>query len=419
MLLQLSKKFFVGALLAMFINCFFLFLKVEAVTLEEVQKQIAEMEKQVNSLEEVSSSYQRIVNEKQKNISTLSNTIVIFSNKVKKLENDIYLTGQEIKLKNLLIQSLEIEIDKTSLDIKEKRSVLSGLIKAVNDYDKKGAIEILFEGDKLSDFFDQARYLEIINTNLNGALNDVKNLKDELEDKKIASEKEKKGLEELKEKTSIQKYALNQEKSDQQKILSQTKGEEAQYQSLLSETSRKRAELLKEISVLEKEVERQKSFLYYAEAGRIPPAGTVIFRWPESKTILTQGYGMTNFAKTGAYGGAGHNGIDMAAGIGSSIMAAADGEIFVSGYNSGWGNWVAIKHQNNMVTLYAHMIKSTLRKMGERVSAGDVVGYEGSTGFSTGSHLHFSVYNKFFTYTKNDQIYFNYFDGTLNPLNYL
>jgi len=419
MLLQFSKKIFVGVLLAIFINCYFLFTKTWAITLEEVQEQIIEMENQVNSLVEVSSSYQRIVNEKQKNISTLSNTIAIFSNKVKKLENDIYLTGQEIKLKNLLIQSFEIEIDKTSLDIKEKRSVLAGLIKAVNDYDQKGAIEILFEGDKLSDFFDQARYLEIINTNLNDSLGDVKRLKDELENKKIASEKEKKNLEELKEKTSIQKYALNQEKSDQQKILSQTKGEEAQYQSLLSETSRKRVELLKEIAVLEKEVERQKSFLYYAEAGKIPPAGTAIFRWPESKTILTQGYGMTSFAKTGAYGGAGHNGIDMAAGIGSSIVAAADGEVFVSGYNSGWGNWVAVKHQNNMVTLYAHMIKPTMRKIGERVSAGDVIGYEGSTGFSTGSHLHFSVYNKFFTYTKNDQIYFNYFDGTLNPLNYL
>jgi len=391
----------------------------KAETLETLQQEIIKIEQEVAKLEENSRLYQSTIQDKKQNITSLSATISLFDKKIRKLENDISLTSQQIILKNLLIQSLGIEIEKTVLDIDGKKVTLGGLLQVINDFDKKGLVEIFFEGNKLSDFFDQARYLEVIQRNLNQVLADVKNLKDELEVQKISSIAEKNALEELKQRTTVQKYALDEERINKKDLLSKTKGEESKYQSLLAQTLKEKSSLLKEVAVLEKEVERRKNFLFYTESGQIPPRGTRIFLWPEDDTILTQGYGMTDFAKSGAYGGAGHNGIDMSSGSGSPIKAAAEGEILVFGYNNGWGNWVAIKHQNGMVTLYAHMIKSTTRKAGDKIDSGSVIGYEGSTGFSTGSHLHFSVYSKFFTYLKNDQVYFNYFDGTLNPLNYM
>lgn len=89
----------------------------------------------------------------------------------------------------------------------------------------------------------------------------------------------------------------------------------------------------------------------------------------------------------------GHNGVDIAAPIGTPIYASADGEVIISqegGWNGGYGSYVVIKHGNGTQTLYAHNSSNAV-SVGQRVSQGDVVGYVGSTGRSTGAHVHFEV----------------------------
>ncbi len=89
----------------------------------------------------------------------------------------------------------------------------------------------------------------------------------------------------------------------------------------------------------------------------------------------------------------GYNGIDLAAGAGTPILAAAAGDVIVargSGWNGGYGIYVVIKHSNGTQTLYAHNSRNAVT-VGERVTAGQVIGYVGSTGRSTGNHLHFEV----------------------------
>ena len=111
----------------------------------------------------------------------------------------------------------------------------------------------------------------------------------------------------------------------------------------------------------------------------------------------------------------------MTFGYGSPVQAIGDGEVIANGKNDGWGNWVAIKHSPyNLVSVYAHLSAFEFVRVGSQVKARDVIGYEGSTGFSTGSHVHLSVYKEFFTYIKdnNNQLYFNY-DNTINPKDYL
>lgn len=91
----------------------------------------------------------------------------------------------------------------------------------------------------------------------------------------------------------------------------------------------------------------------------------------------------------------GYNGVDLAAPIGTSIMAAAGGDVMVaksSGYNGGYGEYVVIQHENGSQTLYAHMSRVDVVP-GESVAKGEVIGAVGSTGKSTGAHLHFEVRN--------------------------
>jgi murein DD-endopeptidase MepM/ murein hydrolase activator NlpD len=162
-------------------------------------------------------------------------------------------------------------------------------------------------------------------------------------------------------------------------------------------------------------------YIVHVKADVVPPPGTKLFSWPEDNYYLTQGYGYTTYAKRGAYGGAPHNGIDIASGFGTPIKAIGEGQIVANGSNKGWGNWIAIQHPNNMVSVYGHMSSLALLSVGSRVARGQVIGYEGNTGNATGSHLHLSLYREFFTYLKpaTGELYFNYFEGSMDPRGYL
>ena len=86
-----------------------------------------------------------------------------------------------------------------------------------------------------------------------------------------------------------------------------------------------------------------------------------------------------------------HNGIDLAAAGGSPIHAIQGGKVLVSGYTGGYGNYVVLQHANGMQSGYAHQIRRPNVKVGQSVNAGQVIGYVGSTGNSTGNHLHFQM----------------------------
>lgn len=124
---------------------------------------------------------------------------------------------------------------------------------------------------------------------------------------------------------------------------------------------------------------------------------------PRAKSVATQG-GSSSSSYAGYYlrpiaGGTrtqgihGYNGVDLAAPVGTPILAAADGEVIISrqgGWNGGYGNYIVVKHGNGTQTLYAHN-SSNIVGIGQNVVKGQVIGYVGSTGRSTGAHVHFEI----------------------------
>ncbi|MBQ9610217.1 MAG: peptidoglycan DD-metalloendopeptidase family protein [Lachnospiraceae bacterium] len=103
---------------------------------------------------------------------------------------------------------------------------------------------------------------------------------------------------------------------------------------------------------------------------------------PVENYILSSGFGPR--------WGTNHNGIDMAVPTGTEVMASADGIVIQSGWNGGYGISVYIDHENGVITRYGHM-SQTLVSVGQRVSQGDIIGLSGSTGDSTGPHVHFEM----------------------------
>jgi murein DD-endopeptidase MepM/ murein hydrolase activator NlpD len=103
---------------------------------------------------------------------------------------------------------------------------------------------------------------------------------------------------------------------------------------------------------------------------------------------ITSGFGPRNHPISG--GSRMHNGVDIGASSGTPIHAAADGTVVMAGSNGGYGNWTLIDHGGGLATGYGHQSSIGVR-VGQHVSRGDVIGRVGSTGASTGPHLHWEV----------------------------
>ena len=392
---------------------------VYAETIEELQAKISGLSAKSQNLDQRSREYRSLISETKEEARTLQGDIGNLSAEINALEAEIGQTETNIESTGYKIQLTELEAQKTHDKIEVQRGQLAEVLRVIHNQESASLLEIMLLQPSFAAFLNEREQVLALQDSLKAFNDELKQRKSDLEAAAAALTREKANLEALNVKLGIQQTAITGQKSQKSRLLATTKGQEREYQQMLAGVEAEKAALLKEVKILEQRVVAQRNFLKYAEAKTIPPKGTKIFIWPEANYKFTQGYGMTAYAKRGAYGGSPHNGIDISHGAGTPLLAAADGVVFASGTNKGWGNWIALQHANGLVTLYGHMIKPTHQSVGRGVTAGTTIGYEGATGFSTGSHLHFSVYEKFFTYDKGNEVYFNYFDGTLNPLDYL
>ena len=124
-------------------------------------------------------------------------------------------------------------------------------------------------------------------------------------------------------------------------------------------------------------------------ANATPPAGAGSYVWPASSTYITsrQGYRVHPIFGTTKY----HSGADVGAGAGTPILAAAGGTVQISEYSDSYGYYCVIYHSSGLTSLYAHMNSMPAVSVGDTVSAGQTIGYVGSTGWATGPHLHFEI----------------------------
>ncbi len=389
-------------------------------------QRIEQLRQQIEALEKEAEQYRGNIASEQAKAKSLQNEISILNNQIKKIQTQINITSKNIDKTGVEIEGLEGVIFDTQQKINYKKDTVGKIILSLYKQDQETLVEILVKNQNLSDFLRQTQYNASINTALFNLITELKGEKDVLEKDKADTENKKQELEALNQKQKQQNSSLAQSKTGKNTLLTQTKGQEAQYQKMLAEIERKQTLFFTELKELETRIIQGGLYILHVTAQNLPSKGTKLFTVPEDDYRITQGYGCTSYARCnrarGPYGGAPHNGVDFASGYGSPIKAIGDGEIIANGKNDGWGNWVAIKHSPyNLVSLYSHMSAFEFLRVGTQVKQEQVIGYEGNTGHVTGSHVHLSLYKEFFTYVKetNGQLYFNYFDGSINPLDYL
>ncbi len=183
---------------------------------------------------------------------------------------------------------------------------------------------------------------------------------------------------------SSQKSSLASKTSQIDSLLDELQTQQAEYESELDDLKNQNSAIDSEIAQKQAELEAQVS------SGEVAAVVTQSdYAWPlPGHYTLSSLFGTRTDPFTGQPGN--HRGIDIPAPYGTSILASRGGVVITSGYNSSYGNYVVISHGGSDSTLYGHM-SSRAVSVGESVSQGQVIGYVGSTGRSTGNHLHFEV----------------------------
>lgn len=399
---------------------FFIFLTttVNAGILDDLKQQIKEREAEIKQLEEQAAAYQQNLKETQQEKNTLQNQLTVIETRIKKLKADINVTSIKISTTNLQIEELTLEIYEKTKQIGECKENIAGIIRTIYEHDEKTLLELILENKKFSDFLGQVEYIELLQKNIQKDLESLKALKTILEEQKTEIETKKHELEVYNTQLYSQKQIEDNQKVQKDYLLKQTKGQEKKYQQLLGDIEEKQKQIQEEIYELEEKLRLT------LDPESIPKPHSGILSWP-NEGLLTQGYGYTAYSKK-LYKSGFHNGIDIAAGYGALIYAARDGRIRAMGNTDNYcpegayGRWIAIEHDNNLTTFYAHFSAFGKYGIGDTIKQGDIIGYEGSSGYSTGSHLHFGVYASN-TFIFKQSIYCGLLPigATIDPMSYL
>lgn len=299
------------------------------------------------------------------------------------LDQQIDVTEQEVDTINRLIAALDEQIKTVADELsaaeaeeKKQNDEFLARVRVMEEEGEASMLGIILSADSFSDMVTRT---ELIGSVVEG-------------DKKLM-----KSLAETKATIAEKKASLDASRAEQaaakQNLVAKQSSLESQYKeanSLISSLNSSAAEYEKAFDEAEKAMDAARASLQKLLSNS--SSSTYVggeFRWPTKATRITSSYGTRKdpiTKKTSM-----HTGIDIGASMGSDIYASNSGTVVVAGWSSkGYGNYVVIDHGGGKSTLYAHMSKIKTTK-GATVTKGEVIGLVGSTGYSTGPHLHFEI----------------------------
>src|SRR3989344_2067761 len=378
----LKKQFSALILLAVFITplVFSPFFS-SAQTATEIQNRIEEKDAEIRKLEKEIASYQSELEGLDKQKSSLQGEIRQLDLTRKKLNADIAVTGNKIDQTNLKIEDLGLDIGDKETSIQNNLESIRSGIQSMNETEEKSLVDVMLSDQDFSSLWGDIDNLLAVRENLQQNIIALRETKSRLEDTRTETIAAKNELTRLKAQLSDQQKIVVQNTNEKNKLLAQTKNSEANYQKLLKER-------LAQKDAFEKELEDYEAQLQFILDPSKLPKGRIL-SWPLDKIFVTSPYA----PRWGGF----HRGTDFRASVGTQIKAVANGVVKGTGDTdiccpgASFGKWIFIEHTNGLSSTYAHLSLISVSK-DQKVARGQVIGYSGNTGSSTGPHLHVSLY---------------------------
>lgn len=346
-------------------------------SLQEAQDEKAQLEK---ALKEAQSTIEDLKDSKgdiESKVTELNQQLMDISARITDLENQLTAKSEDIQeTKDELAGAKEREAQQYA-DMKVR-------IQFMYENGQTSYLEALLSSRNISEFLNSADYIAQIQSYDRQKLTEYQDTVESIVNLEAQLEQEYTDLEALKSTVESNKATVAAMMRQKESELADISGDIEDAQSDVDYYAAE-IQAQEELIAAIKRAEAEKAAAGVEEH---PYTGGA-FRWPcPSSTRVTSDYGTRVSPMSGA--SSNHKGIDIGASSGADIIAAADGTVTAASYSSAAGNYVMIDHGGGLYTVYMHA-SSLLVSPGQTVSAGDVIAKVGSTGISTGSHLHFGV----------------------------
>jgi len=321
-----------------------------------------------------SSQIQQEKNKKQNELNKKKTEADKLAEEIKQSIRDIEAYGEEIGKKEgeIAVIEKELEIAIEECNIQEQNYFTR--VKLMVEQGETSYLEIILDSGSFSDLLERMEIVNAVAEYDNNLWEELKAKRDEIQAKRDELVKQKEELETMKAQEQSQKAELERKLQQNQDV---------------------RKKILGEIDQLEAEYQKQRQIeeAAWAQARKNTSSNSKFvggkFLFPTNTQLITSYYGYRIHPIYGSQRF--HSGVDIGARMGEPIYAANAGTVIVSGFNTGgYGNYIMVDHGGGYVTLYAHNSSNAV-SVGQTVAKGQVIGYVGSTGASTGPHLHFEV----------------------------
>ena len=343
-------------------------------------KSVSELQKEMNERKKEAEEASKKIKAKEKEKDAQVEKRIELDIKIGALEADIEDTESVIAEKDAEIAEKNARITELQTQIDNNRERLQERMRITYEYGGVSYIEILLQADGFSDLLTKISLLKEIVTHDQKVINEYITTQTEVEEAKKIVEKERDEVVSAKNILEGKRSELKKLQSEKQAIIDSLN---ADIKAL--EKEEKEAEA--EYSAIQAQIKKAQSS--NSSSGKTVNKGTGQFVWPSAaSTRVTSYYGRRE--KPNAAATSMHRGIDIGAPSGTNVLAADSGTVIVAGFGRSYGNYVVIDHGNGYTTLYAHNSRLCV-SVGDSVSRGQVIAKCGSTGNSTGPHIHFEI----------------------------
>ena len=349
--------------------------------IDDLKNSINSVQQDINSLQAEKNTIQSYINQLDKKMSTLASEIAKFEKQIEEKITDIEETKEEL-------EEAKIACDEQYESMKMR-------IQFIYENPSASLIEMLCNSDNIAEFINRADYVASMSNYDRDMMDKLIATKEEIALKEETLEAELEELEMMQAELESQKKKVNAS-------INSKKGELTAKANELGDATADQAAYKKQLEEQERllnEIEDQIARAANPDAYQGSATG---FIWPcPAYTRISSYFGPRPQPVPGA--STNHKGVDLAAPYGSAILASASGVVTTSTYSRSAGNYIVLAHGNGTSTVYMHA-SALLVSVGETVEQGEVIAKVGSTGYSSGNHLHFGV-------IKNGSY--------VNPLNYI
>lgn len=340
---------------------------IGATTVEEKQDQLNAINR------ELARQKQLLRQTREKEKASLRNLYVLNRN-VARAKNELRYNQHRLTLHDQALNQTQSELQKTIEEYQARQKVFSRRLREMYKTQNMGYLGMFFANRSFSEMVDNSYYYKrIIDADIEN-INHLTSVKQEISSKELSLKQRKRQIEETHREIAQQKARLETKARQQQTVYVNIRAQRQDYERRVNE-------LLRNSTEIEGMIKKM-----LAEAPSIS-RGTGTFIWPV-RGVITSYFGNRRHPifRVVKF----HTGIDVAARSGTPIKAADSGVVIFSGWWGGYGNVVIINHGKGLQTVYAHQLRRYVSK-GDKVDKHQVIGLVGSTGYSTGPHLHFEV----------------------------